>query len=503
MISRCSAAHLALGLLLCAPPIFAQQPELPEAPTSESAPDPGATPTDPARTTTDPEPSAAPDPPAEAIFNPPRLDPARAFLDPRDPFSLHDRRLLNRKLFDQLARPEQAHRLAAGQDFALATGDLGIGTQVAWPDSTLAPFHGYFVLDAFTAMRVMPGVEVNLNLLTLNRTASAGYRRATSLYPGIAAHIDGVPFHLAGKPVRAEFITTDLGEVTIGKGLLIERVPMEGHAGRIKWGDDLEIYEVFGGETLWLNDDLQVLGADLWQGTLQLNALLWLLNEGVARADYLSLAFSVPGLGPHWQLATELGLRLAIDDGAPWAGAGLIRADYIDRFTPGGGRWHIGYQFRAYQKSFGPRTGALQPVQTLPALPTREDAYVTNPALYFNISPLFDQWSHTVMLEARSPLLWRMDFWAEAEGVLRFARAREGDVARVVYERRDRAFPGWHAQVWLKAGLELRPFEGRPHRARLLFSNKHVAAQGNGVPQSLGDQVLNQKLVSMEFEVFL
>jgi hypothetical protein len=441
-------------------------------------------------------------PAVAATFEPPPGDPPRAFLDPRDAFSLHDRKLLNRNLFSQLARPEQASRLAAGNDFALATADLGIGTQVEFPSPYLAPFHGYFVLDAFAAVRVMEGVEVNLNLITLNRSASAGYRRGTDVFPGLAAHLEGEIGRPGGRALRGEFLTTDLGEVTLGKGLLIERVPLEGHAARLRWGDVIEINEVFGGEALWLNDDVQTLGLRLFDGALEVNAVTWLLND-VVRADYLTFAAEMPGLGPHFRLAAEGGLRVALSPSAPWAAAGMLRADVIDRHARHGGRWHLGYQFRAYQKNFGPRTGPLIPVQTLPALPTREDLYVSNPALYFNVSPVFDQWSHTVMLELRTPLWWRFEFWAEAEWVLRFARDPEPGSSRVVYEQFDRRFPGWQADIWLKSGVELRPFADLPHRARLLFSNKHVAAFGFGVPQSTGDQYLHQKLISLEFEVFL
>ncbi|MCA9546426.1 MAG: hypothetical protein KC613_18600 [Myxococcales bacterium] len=422
------------------------------------------------------------------------------FLDARDPWSLHDRRLLNRRLFHQLGEPEHTHRVVRPTGAPVAgAADLSIGTQIPWPEGPQTAYHGYFVLDGFAAFRVSEAVEVNLNLVTLNRTASAGYRQATEFLPGLALHLEGEVARVGLTPVRGEFLTTDLQAVTLGHGLLLERTPLEGHAGRLRFGDALEVWEVFGGEAFWLGDDLQAGGVTALDGHLTLTWLSWLLEDD-PRADYLSLALSVPGLPDRLRIAGEVAARVPLA-GADWAGAALLRVDWLDPSPPGGGRWHLGYQLRAYQRGFGPHAVTLVQPRAALAMPTREDSYVTNPFEFYGPSRLYHQVAHTVMLEAVVPIRAGFEFTMELEWIAKYAYDPVAPV-EMLAPRPDERLPGWHLDLWNKIGFQYRPWKALPHRGRLLLSDKQVDA-GLIAVFPTGRRFVEVQLISLEMEIFL
>lgn len=421
---------------------------------------------------------------------------AEVFLDARDPWSLHDQRLVNRQLYEQLADPGQTFRTTRSGGL-IGAADLSIGTQLPWPEPPQTAFHGYFVLDAFVGARPMPGIEITTNLIALNQTASAGYRRATQLLPGVALHLSGSPWTVAEAPVEVDFVTTDLQAVTLGRGLLLERVPLEGHAGAVRW-NGWALREVFGGEAYWVGDDLQA-GAVAWlDGGLELTWLSWLLS-GEHRADYLTLSADWPCLPDGFRLTGELGVHLPAD-GAPWASAGLIRADWLDPHWAGAGQVHVGYQFRAYQRGFGPRQADVSAPHTVPVMPTRADAYVTNAFEFYAFSPLYDQLSHTVMLETRAPIGGGFSLVAELEWWARWAYDPQQPV-QVVAPDPGRRLPGWLFDVWYNVGFQYQPWAGQPHRGRLTLANKHV--DGYALATYPTDvRFVQRTLLTAEMEVF-
>jgi hypothetical protein len=119
--------------------------------------------------------------------------------------------------------PAQPYRLLPSSDRLAAIADLGIGTQQAWTGGTQTRFHGYFLADTYLAAALTPGLEANLNMRVLNPSASDGYRLSSMVVPGFALHARyPLPFlSVGGQPVRLDVLGTDLGWITVGRGLLL------------------------------------------------------------------------------------------------------------------------------------------------------------------------------------------------------------------------------------------------------------------------------------------
>jgi hypothetical protein len=110
-------------------------------------------------------------------------------------------------------------------------------------------------------------------------------------------------------------------------------------------------------------------------------------------------------------------------------------------------------------------------------MPYREDVYVTNSYEYLGISPLFEQWSHSVMFEGRLWLTRRFQLFADTEAWLRFAACR--GTPWVVYTSSGFRAPGHQLTGYYRAGLRLYPWPERPHRMSVYFTNKQVTSTGN------------------------
>jgi hypothetical protein len=397
-----------------------------------------------------------------------------------DQYSLFDRRLVNRQLFEQLE--EQEYRLGNRWNRFAAASDLSIGTQQTFDDSPQSRYHGWYVADTFIAARIVDGLEANFNLLTLNPSASDGYRESAQVTGALTLHValDAIP--IGTEIFRAELLGLDLGTVTVGQGLLLEQTPIEGVVGVLGWrGLDLDV--MYGGRALWSDDDLITTSLSAFDGRVQLIASQWQKSKlpdpvvGTsawpnefpqdAPSRYGSLALDLP-LPWGFRVAAEHGVRLR--DGGLRHGT-LLRADYLGP----GARWldvHAGYQFRYYQTGFGPRDRLWAPTSVFNT-PAQENAYVTNPFEYFAISERFEQWSHTTMFELRVMAAEHLQFFGNAELWLRYAAAREHP-RWVVIAPDDFRAPGMGTKAFYDLGVRYYPWRGLPHRGGAFITNKQV-----------------------------
>ena len=397
----------------------------------------------------------------------PPVDPSileeRLILVPWDPWSLQDHRLANRFLFEQLSAREQQHRLFANAETLIAAADAQTGTSLGWRDPP-NPWHGHVVADLFAAARLWTGIDLNVNLLGFNVTSSAGVRQAVRILPGVAAHLYG-----ESGGVKLDFIATDLGAVSLGRGLMFEQIDMEGALVKAEY-NGVWLRGLIGGQVHVASDDLFVISAGA--GGVSLDWIAW--NQPTGMPHYLSLSGDLPGLGPDLRLAVQGAVRLPFE-GQTARGAAMLRADWM---PPKVGDWtlHFGYQARVYQQGVGPGGEAVTPVSTGPAFIAREDTWLTNafdawwPSVYYN------QWWHTAMIEAH----WQVfDGWAlrsEIEGALKVFDDPQSPARRLPRVGADFGdpFPDPDLQVFYRAGIEATPFDG-PHRLRLWMLNKATA----------------------------
>ena len=77
---------------------------------------------------------------------------AAVFNDGQDQWTLLERKLVNRQLFDQIDGAEQGHRFGRDMLPLAAAGDIGLGSQVPLPNSARTRFHGYYLLDSYLAL---------------------------------------------------------------------------------------------------------------------------------------------------------------------------------------------------------------------------------------------------------------------------------------------------------------------------------------------------------------
>jgi hypothetical protein len=418
---------------------------------------------------------------------------------PRDPWNLLDHRLTNRRLIEQLET--QDFRLLADDDrFALAV-DAQTGTQVPREGVSLGIWHAHALIDLFATARITEALDLNLNFVFFNITASEGYRSTTGVWPGMAIHLHGP---LGGGEIEGELIALDLGNVTLGRGWLLEQTDLEGGLGALRWGD-VWLRLLVGAQVMVSRDDLFVLS--LGTGTWSLNWAVWSLFVFQQNPQYLTLAGDLPGLGEDFRLGVEAAVRLP-DDAGGLSGGALARADWV----PSLGhdlRLHLGYQARWYEQGAAPTGDALYGFGAAPAVIWREDTYFTNAFEAWWPSAYYRQWWHTAMVEAQWRVTERVSLRAEVEGLVQLYDDAQSPARRLPARRASSSDetaatlpePQW--RVLYRSGVEVALMPGRPDRLRFWIINKVNDFGGRiGGPS---DARLDQRgaLFTLELEVFL
>lgn len=439
--------------------------------------------------------------------------------DGRDAWTLLDRHLVNRQLFEQIRTPSELYRLGRSLDPLAAAADVRIGTQQTVDKGTQSRFHGFSVFNTFGAVRPFYGIDANLNLTILNPSASDGYRVSSQVLAGVALHgyydLDiGV-----GEPVKLDVFGTDLGLVTLGRGLLLEQTPSEGEVASARF-HGFEVREMFIGRALWPNDDVISFALRGLDDKLELSFVRWQFKEappfqpvfpaspspsaGLPTSTDTSFRSASHYVGASLDVPFTDSLRAAVEyqgnvrDGALKT-AVLARGDFLDRDVLGIG-FHLGYQFRFYDAGFGPSRVLRAPTMRY-AVPDFEDIYVTNPFEYFGISEYYRQWSHTVMAEAIVPIFPILKIVLNGEYFLRFAADR-GPPERVVYLQDWGFFPGQADHLYYKVGLRVHPWRGLPHRVSVMLTNKQIAS-GTAVTDSQTTRFADGNFYLIQFEAYL
>lgn len=401
--------------------------------------------------------------------------PARAetpiYWDGRDAYTLLRRHPVNRQVLEQQAlRPERALSIS---DRVAVLADLSIGTQQSLTGGPQTRFHGYFVADTYVGARLVPGLEANVNLLLLGASASDGYRRSAAVLPGIALHARYPIFRIGGHDVRVDAYGTDLGWVTVGRGLLLEQTPLEGVAGGVSWRD-VQLRGLYGGRALWGGDDFVAYVLSLFERRAELTLVQWKQrrddpfssdSEKLPTASYATASFEQP-LGNGFRTAAELATKLD----SPIRPAALVRFDYLKRAEAFS--LHSGYQMRVYQHGFSPRRDDETPTWPF-STPAAEDVYVTNPIEYYHLARYAGISSHTLMLEAEARMTKRFELFAEAEQWLRFVAVR-GPLGTAMAQEENASVT--RLELYFKGGIRFYPWEGQRHRASLYATNKQIEA---------------------------
>jgi hypothetical protein len=389
------------------------------------------------------------------------------FWDGRDPYTLLDHHPIDRQVVDQ--RTAQPDRLLPSSDRFAALADVGIGTQQPVLDGQQTRFHGWFVADTYLGAVIVPnGLEANANILMLNPSASDGYRESAAIVPGVALHAHFAPFRLGGDPVRFDALGTDLGPLTIGRGLLLEQTPVEGVMAGVTWRD-AQLRYVYAGRALWDDDDFIAGALSLFGGRAELTLADWQRATGVGTITttwYATAALDQP-IGQGLRLAAEVAARA--DGPAP---AALVRLDYVAPKSALPIALHSGYQMRVYAHGFSPRADLTPPTWRWNT-PAQEDVYVTNPIEYYALARDYDVWSHTLVLESRAKLGRGFELFGAAEELLRIAYLRTEAPARIASDVKT-------LELFYRAGVRFFPWEGLRHRASFLFTNKLIET-GNTV----------------------
>ncbi|HEX2875643.1 MAG TPA: hypothetical protein VHP33_30535 [Polyangiaceae bacterium] len=400
--------------------------------------------------------------------------------DGRDRYTLFDRHLQTRQLSLQLEAPDQRFRVGRRWDALRAAGDVQIGTQQTYGHGEQTHFHGFAIADTFASMRLLPELSVGVNLLIFNPSASDGYRVSSSVKPGVALDAGANLFRIAGRPLRLGVTGTDLGTITLGNGLLFEQGQLEGMLAWLDYGDASLSY-MYGGRSLWDDDDLIRTQLSLWAGRLRFMFVEWqsqyqllkpgspLLLDSRRVARYADVALDLP-LPAGFRSAVEYAVRFR----DPWRSAALLRVDWLRRDL-GALQMHLGYQFRFYQHGAGPRNFAVPPSEPF-SFPYQEDTYVTNPFEYLGLGEDFDQWSHTLMCEARFELARGLQLFANEELWQRTASAFSRSAASAATAEGFTA-PGGRLKGYYTAGVSYYPWRTLPHRADVLITNKQVPGE--------------------------
>jgi hypothetical protein len=394
------------------------------------------------------------------------------YADGRDDRTLLPQHLVNRNLPEQL----EPHRL--GDEFApfSAAADVLISSSLSFDGVGPGPFHGFFFADLVVAVDIFEIGDINLDLYALGMSASNGYRATTALLPGLAGHIHLELFELAGEPVLFDVLATDLDVVTLGEGLLLETTPLEGFLGGFRW-NSLELRCLFGGRVFWGGDDLFHLAFNALDGVVGGAYTFWFRGYGGDPnqlrpvGHYAQLYGRVSPIRGA-TIAAEYVARIGGDENV--AHAVMARADYLVFIE--GLSLHAGYQFRWYQTGFGPFDDLWTPT-VHPAVPFREDFYQTNSFEFLGLTPYFDQWSHTVMLEAKYRISM-FEIFGELEWWIRFVSDKQ-EPARPVVTFGNELVPGVLNRAWYRAGVRLYPLADLPHFLVAQVTNKQVFAYGS------------------------
>jgi hypothetical protein len=291
-----------------------------------------------------------------------------------------------------------------------------------------------------------------------------------------------------GSPVRFDVMGTDLGWLTTGNGLLVESTPVEGVLGMARY-KQWELKYLFVGRMYWSEDDYENIALSALKGKVQFNFVNWQKKDPQAGTLPVAPSYETSSQSPSYpgghayygtmvsrfpvhdrfRLATEFGYRVQKH---PKVGA-MGRADFIVR-DAGWYAIHLGYQFRYYQAGFGPKDRLISPTWQFNT-PLQQDAYVTNPFEYFGISQGYDQWSHTVMGEARARLPFGVEAYANGEFWLRYARSNTVPKYATYTAEGFRA-PGQSTSFYYQSGIRYYPWAKLPHRASFSVTNKQVHA---------------------------
>ena len=408
--------------------------------------------------------------------------------DDRDQYTLFYRHPVNRQLFEQMADPSFAYRLGPSSGPITALSDVTMGTQQTIHAASQSRYHGWFTADTYIGVRPVDGLDINLNLLALNPSASDGYRASGSVHPGLALHLYHDLFTVDRSPVRFDIMGSDLGWVTTGNGLLLESTPLEGVIGVARW-KQWELKYMFAGRAYWYDDDYETISLSALKGKVLANFVNWQKQDPPAGATPIAPGFeasaaptSYPSghayygtlstrfpISDRLRLATEFGYRVQRQ---PKVGA-MGRADFIVKE----GGWyavHLGYQFRFYRAGFGPRDRLISHTWSFNT-PQQQDSYVTNPFEYLGISQAYDQWSHTVMGEARARAPFGIEVYADTELWVRYARSATVPQFASFTAGGFRA-PGESTNFYYQSGIRYYPWSKLPHRASFSVSNKQVQA---------------------------
>lgn len=431
-------------------------------------------------------------PPAQA------LEPATEFeLDyivrPWDRWSLLDHRPANRYLW----RQHDASRVFDPTAKLAFLSDVLIGTQMPRPASHLGAWHGHAIADSYFGVRAHENLDVNLNLIAFHMSASLGYRATATMVPGVAAHLHGTAGDL-----RADLVSLDLGQVTLGQGLMFEQLPLEGAMGRL-WWDDWWFRLLIGGQLHTQADDLFAVTA-AWRD-FQLTWHGW-SHEGLTRLpQWISFSGEVPGMLDDLRVAFEGQTR--IDNDALGRTAAMARIDWIPQIN-GPTALHLGYQYRWYAHGWGPYGKELNRVRHRPGFIWREDTYVTNGYEALWPGGVFEQQWHTLMLEADIPLglPWIV---GRIEGELwaRLFNDPEGPADVLPTQGVDGQVHWWpdpDVRFYHRIGVELRPFRERRDRLRLWLNNKVAASKYTEPLLPTRTRFVGRRpLITFELEIFL
>lgn len=434
--------------------------------------------------------------------------------DARDPWSLQDKSLVNRQLHEQLTHPSQHFRLdTKGSRFAVAV-DASTGGQQPLPGTDYAQtrFHGFFILDSYGAIRLFNSLDINLNLNFLNPSFCDGYHKSFQLLAGVSFHWKKSIFTLKKEPVIFHALIMDLDSVTIGSGLLIEQMLLEGFSFSLQWKDH-SLSAHIAARVFWDNDDFLAIPLKLFGGKLTLLSAFWYFTESVPENnntifDIFRAASGIQEVTPYVGVSSNFDIRNKFHLTAEYlmriknhkiSNGIMLRGDYKEEVLSKA-QFHVGYQFRFYEQGFGP-IEEINQASVLPQIPERENIYATNSFEYFSISPWFSQFSHTIMTEFALFLTPKFQLFCELEYWLRMVHNKDKP-NKILYVNGDNRAPGiWH-NVYYKMGMKYRLFHGLPHRISIFVSNKWIASD-TLVTTSSPVRYVTDPLWGFELEVFL
>ena len=401
------------------------------------------------------------------------------YADGRDRWTLLRPSTVNRNLNARDNAPGYDGRLLLNQGRFSGALDGIVGWQQPFDSGPQTRFHGYYVLDTYVGFEVIEQLELTVNLTIFNPSASDGYRASADILTGFTVHLHET-FMIDGEPLRVDIVGFDLDVVTTGVGLFFEQLPVEGWLIGARYGGS-EFRMTWGGRALFSDDNFLYAQATALDGRIGLTYTSWfgdLTASEIGDADQVVDSFHGVYIGAFTNLELGAGFRFGAEYGAR-LDTGEIRSAAMARldFKTAGRigvpvELHIGYQARMYLNQFGPRSIFVEPTQT-PNTPRRENVYVTNSFEYFEYTPFFDQFSHTGMFEVN---LYPFDQWRVFAQTEFWYRIINAATPRIVYSPRFGRFPGDHAEIFYRCGIDFFPWSELPYRFSAFATNKAVVA---------------------------